>query len=255
MPKYRAKQTGAQKGVRDAKPDPALTHNRLGRFRSENLDLEWFFPGVGMIHFIEENHHISMFVELREETSKTNMLKALPEIMTWRQRLIKFQGPWMQGGPNVLYERLLDRHEAGIPGKYSTEGDYIGRIRPGSYEDLARGLNRSFNEDLKSYLNDRRLEAEAAKQLQGQPVTVGQWRSWQFEASKTKDYRYSLGLHHAKTLLAWMRIPQAEIESCCRDALDPLQNKVRLVDPMSGPITREHVINVLKQWRRKRMTV
>jgi hypothetical protein len=78
-----------------------------------------------------------MFLEIAEDTDGEDIRRAIPDLMEWRRRLSRKQGPWTAGGKGGLMMRLdIDNRDNGV-----------------SYRQLARRINQAVAQALKK--NDR----------------------------------------------------------------------------------------------------
>jgi hypothetical protein len=79
-------------------------------------------PGV-LIRIIEYHDRLRVMMEIDEDTTSDQISKARWLALKWRNRLLEYQGAWIQGGINEFYYLLMKRYKSGQ--KYPTIAKYL----------------------------------------------------------------------------------------------------------------------------------
>ena len=187
---------------------------------------QYQFPlSEGLWLIFRRDHETGGYVEMlikNEKTSLEQEKRHWPEIKTWQQLLLEWQGPSLQGGANALIHRLDLLHAGGR-----------------SYTDLANMLNNTVARDLTTYIEDRRAFRRAQDaDIFHSRTDITQWQQ--------RTGHYGLGLVRAQSLLGDMGLKKADIQHWCASALRNLRQGRPPFPSDEGPITRDHLIMRLR---------
>lgn len=178
-----------------------------------------------LIRPVESSGRICIMIEVGEDATSDDLRHSIPLAIAWRDRLLEYQGPWTGGGDNDYLEGLSRMQEWGR-----------------SYSVLASRLNVKIAGRLRKYVEFLRAYESAKASLK----TWGDYWDWQYE---TKNYPYDID--HARSLLLPIRPRLGE-----KGANAILAEGIRRIQagdnpfPPNFPITKQHVIDRLKAWRR-----
>jgi hypothetical protein len=193
----------------------------VNRFEGQNQDLVFTNTGA-LIHVAKLSGRITIFIEVREDTTRNQLREAEKLALKWRKRLLEYQGPWISGGNNELYNRLDHMQKYGS-----------------TYGELAHGLNRSFYRDLRKY----------ARYVAAYEVVKHRFKTWDDLWNwKYPDDSNPYGLDHAKDLLTAMGVREKNAEDISLLCLQDIQDGQR-DDPNNSPIDENRVKRKLRTWR------
>lgn len=196
---------------------------KANRFKGENSELDIFSQSGVRVYVIEIDDWLHVMMEAGEDTTSRDLHAAIPLVIEWRDRLLRWQGPWMQGSDNPFLEELSRLHEEGI-----------------SYTKLANRINHRVVESLKEllkYLDELNIARPNFK-------TMLDFYLWQPTANQ-------FSFHHASDLLKIIGMDTKEIEELLNLGLENLRSNKPAFE--SGyPVSRDKLISTLKTWRKGR---
>jgi hypothetical protein len=182
------------------------------------------FSDTGVqIHFVEMDNWLRVLIEVGEDTTSDNLREVIPLALSWRDRLLEWQGPWFHGGDNLYLEEISMRQEAGE-----------------SYSQLAEAINNTITANLVDF---HKLLQEF-EQMRHQPTTAMEFHLWNL-----KHNRFSY--EHARGLLEGLRFDSGEIETLLQAGIESLQAGEPAFEK-GYPVSREKLISVLRVWRQGR---
>jgi hypothetical protein len=159
-------------------------------------------------------------IEVGEDTTHDDLREAIPLALSWRDRLLEWQGPWMKGGDNPFLEELSLRQADGE-----------------KYASLAERINHEVEELLREFLQYLDELAEAKANFK----TMFDFYMWRSKANQ-------FALEHARDLLRAVRLKDDEIEELLQSGLDNLRAKKPAFE-REYPVSRERLIRTLRTWR------
>ena len=66
-----------------------------------------------IIRVVELDNWLRIMIEVNEEATHENIRELIPYAISWRDRLLEYQGPWLRGGKNEFLERWSQYHAVG----------------------------------------------------------------------------------------------------------------------------------------------
>jgi hypothetical protein len=190
------------------------------RFQGTYWNLPFVSDSGVMVRFIEIDKWLHLMVEIDEDTTSEELRKAIPMALSWRDRLLNWQGPWLRGGDNPFLEELLACQESGE-----------------TYSNLAERINKRISAYLSEY-NQYLLEYE---KMRPSFKTMGDFYSW-----KPKSNGFSLD--HARGVLSALGYKKAIIEDLLLAGLENIRAG-RPAFEKNYPVSREKIIGVIRRWR------
>lgn len=136
----------------------------LLRFMGENYDLPIVTDDGVFIDFIEgrmKQNWIEIVIRVNEYTTRKSLENAYPLIDKWRKRLESYQGLWVGGGDNELYEWLFQMHK---------HGD--------SYNELANRLNNQIAQYVKEHHHNPYAQERAIWIMQAMGINESDAKQW-----------------------------------------------------------------------------
>lgn len=197
------------------------------KFQNQNADLPLVESGV-LIKVIEVFGWLKVFIEVDENATHENLRKAITPSLKWRDRLMKFQGPWYLGGPTDFKIRLTRMQQGGK-----------------SYREIAKMLNEIVLSHIKNDLENKRRIEEVARIL-GPQATFGDYIQY-INENNMHDITF-MEFDHAKSILSMFPFNDSEIDEIINDAVSSLQDDYSPF-PDNYPITKRMVIDFIRQWK------
>ena len=169
--------------------------------------------------------HLHLMLRIEDRTTVEDLRDAVPLVLTMRDLLLEFQGPWVAGGDTLFFENLCRDKE---------DGDSWGRLADRFNSQLASDLI-----DWSTYLEDYQKASPSFKTY------------WEY-------MRWSIGhgglhsLNHANNLLRLMKLPDSEIDMLCSDGLERIG---RGEPPFAKgyPIDADELRTTLRSWQKGKL--
>jgi len=193
---------------------------RAMRFKGGNLDIPDVSDSGVFLQFVEIDNWIRVMIQVDEDTTSDDLRKAIPMALMWRDRLLEWQGPWMDGGDNPFLEKLSERQKSGE-----------------SYKDLANRINQQATMWVHGHVVYNK-ELEAVKHSF---KTMFDFYMWKSESNP-------FSLDHARHLLRAVRLKDDEIDELLRTAVDNVQSGKPAFEA-EYPVSRDKLISALRLWR------
>jgi hypothetical protein len=197
--------------------------SKASRFEGTHFGTSSVTASGVQIHFVEIDGWLRVVIELSEDSTSNELRDAIPLALSWRDRLLDWQGPWIKGGDNPFLEELSMRQEDGE-----------------AYAELAERINFTITEHLSEF-NDYLNELELVRSHFTTELDFYHWES------KANQFAFD----HARGLLKAVRLKADDIESLLRSGLENIQVG-RPAFEKGYPISRDKLIGTLKSWRQSR---
>jgi len=178
-----------------------------------------YSPIFAYLH--DESGYLAIMLKIEETTTVQDLRDAIPLALSLRDRLLEFQGPWINGGDTRFYEDLLI---------YKENGE--------SWTTLADSINASVAAHLKNwdkYLCEYKKAVSTFK-------TWGDYDSWNAKQEGSSD------LYHAKDLMRLMKLPDSEIDDLCKQGLDRIA-KGEVPFDRGYPIDADELRTTVRSWK------
>lgn len=204
-----------------------LSHKAL-RFSGENHSLPTVSESGVLIRIIELDDWLHVMIDVGEDSTSRSLRETIPLAIEWRDRLLKWQGPWMRGGATPFLEELARLSPAKI-----------------SYKKLAKRINEKVSALLVEYWHYLK-ELENARPHFKTMLDFYLWHSSfnQFAAE------------HAKDMLVMLGIKAEEADELIRLGIENIESGIKPFED-DYPISRDKLIRTLRTWSdsRKRIIV
>lgn len=196
---------------------------KAGKFQSAHIEIPFASEAGVLIRFIEIDNWIHVMMDVGEDTTTQDLRDTIPLALTWRDKLLEWQGAWLGGGDNQFLEELSSRQEYGE-----------------SYSELAKRINQTVTELLKEF-NEYLIEFEAAR---SNFVTMLDFYLW-----KSKANQFSLD--QAQDILKALRLKDDEIKEMLQVGLKNIQSGEQAFEE-EYPLSKEKLRTTLRSWRQGR---
>jgi hypothetical protein len=84
---------------------------KASRFEGANFGLPLASENGVLFRIIEIDNWLRVMIEVDEDTTSKDVRRAIPLALEWRDRLLQWQGPWLQG--NKRKKKIRFDHFAG----------------------------------------------------------------------------------------------------------------------------------------------
>ena len=173
-----------------------------------------------LIRVIDLDNRLIIMIEVDENVTHEKIRNSIPLAIEWRNRLLEYQGPWINGGINYFLEYINSLHKQKV-----------------SYREIAKILNLKIEGYLKEYLKCKEKTIEFEKDLY-----------YSIYSPELDDQYNQSAINHAVDLFTPFRWNDNDIDIWLQSGLDNIQNEKK---PFLNetPISRQQIIDTLKQWR------
>src|SRR5437016_3608313 len=192
------------------------------RFKSDgrNFDIPDVSDSGVLLQFIEIGNWIKVMIQVDEDTTSDDLRKAIPMALSWRDRLLEWQGPWMLGGDNPFLEQLSLRQKAG---------------------ETYRNLANHINQEAASWVHSHVAYTKELEAVQHSFKTMFDFYMWESKANP-------FSLDHARHLLRAVRLKDDKIDGLLTTAVDNVQAGKPAFEA-EYPVSRDALISALRLWR------
>ncbi|MEX2030708.1 MAG: hypothetical protein WD906_07045 [Anaerolineales bacterium] len=186
----------------------------------ENYEVPFATKSGVLIRFVEMDRWIRVMIEVGEDTTSQQLREAAPLALEWRQRLLKWQGPWMGGGDNPFLEQLDGRQQNG---------------------ESYRALSESINHRVATLIQEFAAYIREYDSVKHEFKTMSDFYLWR-PASNPFSFE------HARDILRALRLKDKDIEPQLRKALENAKSGLPPFEAQY-PVSREKMIATLRRWR------
>ena len=173
-----------------------------------------------LIRLVELDGWIRVMVEVGEDATSRDLRGAIPLALQWRDRLLRWQGPWMGGGDTPFLEQLSER-----------------QVRGESYRGLADRINERVGELVREFA--RYIDEYNAAKPRFR--TMMDFYLWQPTSNQ-------FALDHARSMLRALRVGDRDVELLLSQALHNVRAGLPPFEP-GYPVSRDKLIATLRTWR------
>lgn len=199
-----------------------LFSKKVLRFKGANQELR--ITGEGFIIWVVEmDGWLRTMLDIQEDATYENLREAIPLVLQWRDRLMEWQGPWLQGGDNFLLFTLHQRHKHGE-----------------SYTSLAEMINQKTTEYLIEYVQFLKELKAALPKIK----TEGDL----FWFSKDNNFTNN-SLFKARNLLTGVKLKEDYVDRVLDDEVNNLIEGNPSSFMKDFPVTGVKIGRILRTWR------
>lgn len=189
-------------------------------FGQTTHDLDPMSESGVVVWVVDSNGWLKIMLELDEDTTHQNIRDAIPLALKWRNRLLEWQGPLLEGGDNWAMNSL-----------------HLSQERGASYKDLANQINRGITE----YLNEFNEYLKELKEAEPHFKTKLDFFMWRPQHRRNS-------LEEASELMTLIGFRDDEIEDILNYGLECIQEgEPPFMDEY--PVTSERMRSTIRNWR------